>query len=262
MNKIPLLHLVVTALWILVSLPCLADSPVAIRIIHTKSGAFDYFVGKKDGATLWTFPSQGPCLRDDLSGSSVLVSTDLIIVDRMGVVKNRLRFGSAEPPRTVMLENGILVYDTGNLAIGAYDPATDVPELTLFLRSARRVCAYNVRTDRKLWEVPETDTGLPLSRQNGELDTIRIVNLKQCLEHPLRTPVLAIDCIDTNSGQRLRSAVLSLKRTEALSIKDEILNSFGGGSPCDVTWTLTGVYVSKLFCEGYAAKGYSSAARP
>jgi hypothetical protein len=103
---------------LLTFMPALAGVQVTILVGHHKGGTYDCFIAKSDNKTFRVYPTLGGMLKDYLSGTSILESTELIVIDRKGSVRARLDFGAAQLPRSMFLSNGYLTYDTGNLAIG------------------------------------------------------------------------------------------------------------------------------------------------
>ena len=226
------------------------NGKVAISVAH-KDG-YNFFVAKKGNKTLWRYDAWGTMFRDSYSGMSVLESANLLVVDRYGKVRKQLSIGAVESPQFLSLMHGNLVFEMGNLAPGVIVPK-DWRLTAEWYRTARRICAYNVRTLRYLWSAGETDIGTPVSCNGRDLDTLRIVNFIQCLKNPRKTPIVAIDEINVTTGHRICSAILSISRTDALSLKSCF---FGGGAnpPAHIIWTPTGGHVYGLFGGNYVGK--------
>jgi len=237
------------------------DDQVTISVVQDNNGDW-YYVAKKRNKTLWKLDSFGPIFdqpgkifHDNPSGMYVLESQNVLLVDRYGKVRKQLEDGAAYSPRFISLKDGNLVYDTGNLHIAHYDPKRDEAQLAAWLRQARRVVVYNVRTLRYEWNAAESDIGIPLSCNNRYLDTMSIVNLTECLEDDKKTPIVSIDKIDIRTKHRLSSAILSITRPEALDLIGEFLG-VGPISPAKVMWTATGVHVYGLY-SGQDKKVYT-----
>lgn len=223
-----------------------------MTIVQEDKGEDWYFVAKKRNKILWKYDAWGKVLHDDYSGMYVLESVNLLVVDRFGKVRKQLWNGAAQNPRSIFLQNGNLVYDTGNLATGVR-VRQEWAMTAAWLREARRVCAYDVRNLRFLWSAAESDVGIPISCNNQYLDTMVIINLVRCLKTPNKTPIVAIDEINIKTGSHIRRAILSTTRSEALSLKDCFLDSVRN-PPSHVIWTATGVHIYGLFERNYIGK--------
>lgn len=227
-----------------------------ISIVQKNGGAGNYFIAKRGNKILWKHNSWGPILRDQQSGISVLESSELLVVDRFGRIRKRLDVGAAHDPRSIFLKHGCLVYDTGALAVAVYDPKTEGLHLASWLRRVRHVHAYNVRAYHQLWEASEADIGLPISFRDDHINTLRIVNITECLQSRKATPIAALSEVAARSGLRVRSAILSIQRPAALDLMGAFLG-IESVPPAVVRWTATGVQADKLFGKKYV--GYTLA---
>lgn len=237
----------------------------------SNAGYFYLYVAKKGNKTLWKYESQGPLFgwpgkifHDDVSGMYVLESENLLVIDRHGKVRKQLNTGAIYAPRSIFLKDGNLVYNTCNIAVVPYDPKRDGAQLAAWLRESRHVVAYNVRALHSEWSAAESDVGVPISCNSRYLNTIRTVNLDECLEDGKKTPIVSIDKVDVKTGHLISSAILRITRPEALSLMRYALSN--GPTPiAKVMWTATGVHVYGLDSgqdkKVYAGKIKKSATR-
>jgi len=253
-----------------VSTPSLSNDKVTISVVennNSNDGYFYLYVAKKGNKTLWKYDSQGQIfgspgkiLLDDVSGRYVLESGNLLVVDQYGKVRKQLNSDPLYSPRSIFLKGGNLVYDTGNLPIVHYIPKRDGAQLAASLRESRRVIVYNVRTLHYEWSAAESDVGVPVSCNGQYLDTIRIVNLDECLEDGKKTPIVSIDKVNVKTGHLMSSAILSVTREEALILMEQYALGHGPNPPVKVMWTTTGVHVYGLW-SGWSDKSGQSTPR-
>lgn len=93
-----------------------------------------------------------------------------------------------------------------------------------------------MRTLHYEWSAAESDVGVPISCNSRYLNTIRTVNLDQCLEDDKKTPIVSIDKRDVKTGHLINSAILRITRSEALILLGQYPLGYGPNSPAKVIW--------------------------
>ena len=236
----------------LLAFPVLASpSQVTITTVSTPGDPSDEkWVAKKQGKVLWSENCIGPEVHDQTSGMTVLGSNDLLIIDRAGTIKNRLRLGAVNDPRALFLDGGYLVYDTGALAVAHYDPKSEGGHLWRWLKEVRRLHVYDVKAGHPLWEAPELSLGLPVALDGSKLETVRIVNFANCLQNPRTLPKVFLMETDVRTGKTQRYARLLVTQSEALNLLHDALG-IERMEVSRVHWTATSVSIKGLFGRDY-----------
>lgn len=207
-------------------------SPPAGQVAITREDFGDpsvvWWVARRDGRELWRHPWMGPKVHAPKSGVTAFASRDLFVVDRDGSILERLPLGTAFGPRTLILCDTYLIYDTGALALARYDPKIEGEDTFRWLYRKRRVCVYHISKKRHAWAASEIATGIPLGVINMSLITLAISNMRVCMKsgkmyEPDVVPQIVLNEYAISSRTLKRSASIRLPRRTAIDIYDSWL---------------------------------------
>lgn len=192
----------------------------------------DIWVAHLGQRAIWTENAAGRSHFYAPTGITILECLDyLLLVDSKGTRLRKLNTTATLDPRVVLLHNGILTYTVGTQVIGVASLAeSNAGQLIAYLRSARLVRGYDLRSNKPLAEHREVEYGLPLTYFRSNLVCLKIRNLREALAHHNRK--VGFDLVLRNSvtGRTNGHASLRLSWRKSRSLLQDVL----GSEPFDV----------------------------